>query len=262
MRDEQDNGSIIDFVQNRRSLNLGEVRQVLRPWIGQGAAPWRPPEGSYARRVEPSTKDRARVAAEYAGMEEAKRHGYLEQERKLPAAVLCEERFAGRIRIDGRGNAVFPHFDEKGLCGYELKNRNFTGFSRGGEKGLWVSVTRSGDSRLVIGESAIDALSYHVLHPDRGTRYASIGGQLNPKQPCLIRAAVEEMRAGTEVISAMDADEEGRKLGSVVRQAVEATGRQDLSFRHDEPVSGKDWNDVLRREAGRSRSVSFPTAHC
>ncbi|MCP5109349.1 MAG: hypothetical protein GY953_00785, partial [bacterium] len=77
VRDEGDNGSIIDFVQHRRSLNLGEVRQVLRPWIGKGAAPRRPAEGSYARMVEPSTKDRARVAAEYAGMQPAGRHGYL-----------------------------------------------------------------------------------------------------------------------------------------------------------------------------------------
>jgi len=37
------------------------------------------------------------------------------------------------------------------------KNREFTGFAAGGEKGLWFSHTKSRDRRLVLGESAIDA---------------------------------------------------------------------------------------------------------
>src|ERR1017187_4809146 len=89
---------------------------------------------------------------------------------------MFSERFAGRIRADAHGNAVFPHFDEQGLCGYELKNRNFTGFAKGGEKGLWFSHTKSDDDRLVFCESAINALSYAVLHPAEHSRYASIGG--------------------------------------------------------------------------------------
>ncbi len=137
VRDEKDNGSLIDFVQHRNGLNLGEVRKLLRPWIGKGSSPPRPPAHSYAP-VEPSSKNRARVAAEYSRMQPLSRHPYLEQERNIPAAVLSDQRFAGCIRIDGRGNAVFPHFDD-GVCGYELKNRGFTGFSKGGEK-----VTNSG----------------------------------------------------------------------------------------------------------------------
>ena len=35
VRDENDNGSIIDFVQRRKAYNLGQVRQELRPWIGK-----------------------------------------------------------------------------------------------------------------------------------------------------------------------------------------------------------------------------------
>lgn len=258
VRSDSDHGTIIDFVQTRWHLNLGEIRKELRSWLGKQGSPSGRTASSFPE-LEKSSQDRVGVEAEFGRMDTARRHGYLEQERKLPAAVLSDERFAGRIRIDGYGNAVFPHFDGEGLCGYELKNRNFTGFSRGGEKGLWMSVTRAGDRRLVIAESAIDAMSYHVLHPDRGTRYASIGGQLNPKQPSLIRGAVEKMSPGAEVISAMDADEEGRKLAAVVRQAVEATGRQDLSFRHDEPASGKDWNDMLK-QVGKTGIVPFPTA--
>jgi hypothetical protein len=35
VRDDRDNGSIIDFIQVRKHLGLGEVRKELRPWIGQ-----------------------------------------------------------------------------------------------------------------------------------------------------------------------------------------------------------------------------------
>src|ERR1039458_4583966 len=35
VRDDRDNGSIIDFVQHRKRLSLGEVRKELRPWIGR-----------------------------------------------------------------------------------------------------------------------------------------------------------------------------------------------------------------------------------
>lgn len=34
VRDDADHGSIIDFVQKRQGLNLGQVRKELRPWIG------------------------------------------------------------------------------------------------------------------------------------------------------------------------------------------------------------------------------------
>lgn len=249
VRDEKDNGSLIDFVQHRHSLNLGEVRKLLRPWIGKGSSPPRTPTRSYAQVVEPSSKNRARVVAEYSRMKPLRRHLYLEQERNIPAAVLSDPRFAGRIRIDSRGNAAFPHFDN-GICGYELKNRGFTGFSKGGEKGLWLSVNKRDDTRLAFAESAIDALSYHVLHPGKQTRYASIGGQVNSKQPELIRTAATKMSGGSLIIAAMDADAEGRKLAELVRRAVELTGRRDLHFQVEEPDRGKDWNDRLGLESG------------
>jgi hypothetical protein len=177
VRDERDNGSIIDFVQHRKRLSLGEVRKELRPWL-------RPPASSPSFAGSPSLlaapfpalektgKNRMQVETEYRRMRDAPRHPYLERERRLPAALLGSDRFAGRIRIDGHGNAVFPHFDEQGLCGYELKNRNFTGFAKGGEKGLWLSHTKPDDDRAVFAESAIDALSHAALHLAKHTSYA------------------------------------------------------------------------------------------
>jgi Toprim-like/Protein of unknown function (DUF3991) len=242
VRDDRDNGSIIDFVQFRQGLSLGAVRKELRPWIGQPPVPV--PSFPVLHKTE---KDRIKVEAAYAKMRDAvDGHPYLERRRALPASLIADERFAGRIRIDGKTNAVFPHFDAEGLSGYELKNVEFTGFASGGNKALWLSQEFPDDKRLVITESAIDALSHAVLFPNKHARYASIGGKPNPAQPELIRAAAARMPANGEIVAAMDADADGRKLAEIVRQAVALTGRADLHFRMQEPEGAKDWNDVLR----------------
>jgi len=241
VRHDGDNGSIIDFIKHRRGLTLGAIRKELRPWIGMSAAlpPPFPP-------LPKTNKDRMRVEARYATMRDAPRHPYLENERGIPAQLLKRDRFAGRIRIDARGNAVFPHFDEQGLCGYEIKNKGFTGFASGGTKGLWSSHPENGDVQLVFCESAIDALSHATLFANTCARYASIGGKPNPVQLELIRALAARMPASSEIVAAMDADAAGRDLVQVVRRAVELTGRHDLRLRDHEPSGFKDWNDQLR----------------
>lgn len=253
VRDDRDNGTIIDFVQCRQSLSLGAVRKELRSWIGAPPVP----VPAFTPLIT-TTKDRRAVEAEYALLKDALRHPYLENERALPASLLQSPRFASRIRLDARGNAIFPHEDSDGLCGYEIKNTGFTGFAKGGEKGLWSSADFPDDRCIMFGESAIDSASYAALFPDIDdrTRYRSIGGKLNPKQPGLILEAIVSMPAGSLVVSGMDADEDGRKLAGVVRHAFEFSGRSDLKFEEQEPFGFKDWNDQLR---GRQRDL-FPIA--
>ena len=253
VRDDTDHGTIIDFVQRRQRLNLGAVRQVLRPWIGQPAV-----GQPLLTQLKPTSKDRMRVESEYRLMAMVLRHPYLEHERCLPVAVLASRRFAGRVRMDDRGNAVFPHFDGEGLCGYEIKNTGFTGFAAGGTKGLWFSHTGPDDRRLVLAESAIDALSHATLFPDAAdqTRYASLGGKPNSKQPDLVKATIVKLPKGSPIVAAFDADRAGRVLVGVVRLAVAAvaieTARTDLVFNVHLPVQeDEDWNQVLQEQSQR-----------
>jgi hypothetical protein len=248
VRDDSDNGTIIDFLQRRRNLSLGAARQLLRPWIG------RPATAPLFPKLEPTSPDRMRVASEYRRMANALRHPYLERERCLPASLLCSPRFAGRVRTDSRGNAVFPHFDAAGLCGYEIKNQRFTGFAGGGEKGLWLSHIGPQDRRLVLAESAIDALSHATLFPDAEdqTRYASLGGKPNSKQPRLVRATIAKLPERSEIVAAFDADAAGRLLVDMLRLAVSGVvegGRTDLIFKVHLPAQeGDDWNQVLQMD--------------
>jgi hypothetical protein len=249
VRDDSDHGTIIDFLQRRKNLSLGAVRQFLRPWIGRLGVP-----PQFAK-LEPTSPDRMRVESEYRRMANALRHPYLEQARRLSAGLLSSPRFAGRVRIDRHGNAVFPHFDCAGLSGYEIKNQGFTGFAAGGRKGLWFSHTGPSDRRLVLAESAIDALSHAVLFPDveDRARYASLGGKPNAKQPGLIQATIARLPEGAEIVAAFDADEAGRMLVNVVRSAVASvaskTGRQFIFLVHLPSQDGADWNQILQGAA-------------
>ena len=247
VRDDGDNGTIIDFLQRRQHLSLGAARQILRPWIGRPAASPQFPK------LEPASPDRMRVEGAYRRMANAQRFPYLEQERCVPAAVLLSPRFAGRMRIDSLGNTVFPHFDAAGLCGYEIKNCGFTGFAAGGQKGLWFSHAQPDDRRLVLAESAIDALSYAALFADAEdqTRYASLGGKPSSRQTALVQATIAKLPAGAEIVAAFDADDAGRKLVDVIRQAVASVasriGRSDLILKSQLPAKeGEDWNQVLQ----------------
>ncbi|MEZ6081054.1 MAG: DUF3991 domain-containing protein [Pirellulaceae bacterium] len=62
--------------------------------------------------------------------------------RQIQRHVLDDPKFKDRIRIDARNNALFCHHSKDGLVGFEVKNRDFTGFAPGGLKGCWISALR------------------------------------------------------------------------------------------------------------------------
>lgn len=234
-------GTILDLVKHLHGGSIGAARKELRAFMGlpSTALPPCPP-------LVKVVKDRIRVERAFMRMQTATRHPYLEHVRRTPRHILESRRFAGRVRIDGHGNAIFPHFDSDGLSGFEIKNSNFTDFSTGGTKAIWSSQVENGDNRLAFCESAIDALSLAALEPDERTRYASIGGRPSPLQRQLIRAAASVMPESSTVI-AMDADAPGRELADIVHHAVKLAGRNDLRLEIREPQQGfKDFNDQLR----------------
>lgn len=255
VREDEDHGTVVDFVQRRQNLTLGAVRKLLRPWIGRPATPLR-----QFPALETTSSDRMRVECAYRGMADVSRHPYLEQDRCVPAVVLRLPRFVGRMRRDVRGNTVFPHFDAAGLCGYEIKNRGFTGCAAGGEKGLWFSHARHDDRRLILTESAIDALSHAALFPDaeNRTRYASLGGRPSRRQMGLLQATIAKLPEGAEIVAAFDADPAGRSLAAEIRQIVANATRSDLIFKSHLPMQeGEDWNTVLQNRH-QSRRRKWP----
>jgi hypothetical protein len=123
---------------------------------------------------------------------------------------------------------------------------------------LWFSQTRAEDRRLVLAESAIDALSYAVLFPDAQdrTRYASLGGTPTAKQHDLLQATIVKLAEGSEIVAAFDADPAGRLLVKAVRRALAATNAQRILRVHLPTEEGKDWNDVLQSRTGRKKGAA------
>jgi hypothetical protein len=101
VRDDIDNGSIIDFVQRRRRCTLGDVRRELRPWIGGTVA--RTDLKLYVPEVVPVSKNRAGVIRALAAMRPVQTHRYLEEERAIPRELLGNPRFEDPlVRVEAR----------------------------------------------------------------------------------------------------------------------------------------------------------------
>ena len=246
---QEDSGTIIDFVQARKKVTLGDVRKELRPWIGkprlveQGGSRLLPMD------LQPAEYDAARVVGKWMN---AKRitssPRYLLNDRRLPSSVLADPVFADRLRTDQRSNILFPHWNQHGsLCGYEVKNRNFTGFAPGGTKGLWCSRPRTHDQTMVLAETAIDALSVAAIFGPAGKRFFSTAGQISPAQAACVCSAVKRMSADAEIWLAFDHDDGGLKLAQQVKDALSTlTGNTRKVIMSLPPNFGEDWNDVLR----------------
>jgi hypothetical protein len=193
-------------------------------------------------KIEPvAKKDRGILKSEIESAKVVDKSRYLEG-RGISRQTINDPRFKGMIREDERHNTIFPHSDQKGISGAEIKNMDFTGFTDGGTKGVWHSKATSTDRKLVITESAIDALSYHQVKPDNKTRYLSIGGGMSPEQVNLVQAAIRKMPSGAEIIAATDNDRAGKEYADRFKSLTSS----DKIFKYDPPVIGKDWNDQLK----------------
>ena len=238
VRDSQDNGTIIDFIQYRDDISLGTVRVQLRSWLSGFVV--RPPAGEFVQEVEPSMKCRELVSAAFSSfMASTGNNPYL-RSRGISSDTLSHPRFSGKVFLDQRGNSIFPHYDHEGLSGYEIKNHSFTGFAKHGSKSAWSSNLFGGDDCLVFTESAIDAMSYFQLFQEVSTRYVSIGGQFSPLQIELFKLLISDLPKGSSVVFAFDNDAEGNNYAAWLSDLV-----LEYAYLRHTPLL-KDWNEILR----------------
>lgn len=244
VHDDQDNGTIINFIERRTSKGIGEIGRELQGWLGGGAAHLDPK--TYAQDVEEHQPDRARVRAVFSRARVVAAHPYLVNERKIPAAVLSSPRFKGRIYQDRYGNVMFPHRDAEGICGLELKNIDKGVQVKGGVKGLWTSATLTTDKTLVIAEVAIDALSYCAIFMKPDTAYAAVSGAMGPRQYTVLMEIVRKMINIESILLATDNDEGGDSIAGKLEAYLKEQGFTGEITRHSPESRGDDWNEVLK----------------
>jgi len=254
-RNHADHGSILDFVMNQHGVNLGEARKELRAWAN---FPFHPaqesPKTAKYRSVPTGTEtgtDRNRIQAGWDKSAWNPEPDYL-LSRSIPASTLNDPRFRDCWRMSRRGAVLFPHRDQSGLCGLEIRGDNLKVFSKGGKKGLWISANIKSCKRLVITESPIDALSFHALHTDAtdaiwALGYASFGGGMGNRQKSLLELLVRRMtHRGVEIIAGVDNDPAGDEYAETLAALA------PLSIARILPVSD-DFNADLQwcvREVG------------
>jgi DNA primase len=256
LTNETDKGSIIDFVQKRKNLNLGEVRKELRPWTNNSNLTNYKLNSKVNNKVTnkseikliPTNQNKYQIIAQFENFQTINNHPYLNQ-RGINQNTINNPRFQETIYQDKRNNVIFPHSDREGVCGYEIRNQNFKGFSSGGTKGLWVSKSQQNDKKLVICESPLDCLSYHQLFPDAHTRYFATSGTLSEKQKDLLRTAFEKLHQKEgEIIIATDRDGAGEEIS---QELIKIAPKMAQISRH--VPKQKDWNEALKAKIERER---------
>ncbi len=255
VRDDRDNGTVIDFVQARGARSLREAREELHQYLGTPRPAFEVPAAQRPA-AHQEVRSAAQVFAEAAVLDNSP---YL-NERGIRPETLADARFEGTWRIGARQNVLFVHRGEsEDVTGFEIKNRGFTGFATGGCKTAWQSAAPPDDRALVITESAIDALSYFQLHPERAatTRYLSTAGAPSRSQIELLDRLFARLPGASTVIAAVDSDSAGAKLAQGLQDLTRCHAK--LTFQRDAPTGAKDWNELLQRvEHDYIRSLGRP----
>lgn len=229
-------GGAIDLVMHVRQIGFGPALQWLEDRFG--AWPSTQPVFSPAPRAlslpPPAPHHWPRVER------------YLTEQRQLPHSLLTPLVQAGILYADARSNAVFLLGDTpatavgaelRGTClpqvfGTQAIQQPWRGMAPGSRKDLgYFSVSAPSAQALVLCESAIDALSCHVLHPHY--RCLSTSGA-RPNPPWLPSLIAQ----GLPLYCGFDADPTGDAIAQLLIQFHPSVGRLR--------PPAKDWNDALR----------------
>lgn len=183
---------------------------------------------------------------------------YLTQERYILADLLNSPQFADTVAMqrvyfaDGKPvylsgselppnnervieNIAFPYrpADGEAINGLELRTATFKNHAAGSDRGhgVWISnPNETPTQRLVVGESAIDLLSYRQLeistglHPQADSRYASIGGSLSLEH---LTTLGKFMEPSTQLVFAFDNDDKGARYALT---ALTALSKDELAM--------------------------------
>ena len=241
-------GDVFSLVQHLDpSLNFGQVRQVLRRFVG----------------ISPSfptaIRDHVRSKVAQTPIERWSRRPrirpadaawtYLSGARAIPDTVLHAASTKGCVRLGAYGSAWFAHRLDGQVTHVEIRGPSFKGSLRGGRKTLFAF---SGESdtfrRLAVLEAPIDALSLAAIEGvRRDTLYVATGGGMGPGTLEALGSLLAHLATMDGVlVSAADANRAGDRYAE---RHSELAATASVRFERLRPPDGTDWNDALRRGA-------------
>jgi len=161
---------------------------------------------------------------------------YLVHDRAITPLMTDSLIASGRLYADGRGNAVFPLLGKENKpVGAELRGtgpQRWRGMAPGSQKDLgYFSVQAANATRVILCESAIDAISCRLLDP-ASLCLSTSGARPNPRWlPALLSQHLT-------VYCGFDSDATGDAMAEQMI-ALHPSLRRLRPSRHD-------WNDVLK----------------
>jgi len=164
---------------------------------------------------------------------------YLRQQRCIPAELIDFLIHCGKLYADDRANAVFLLLGkEKTVVGAELRGTSHSrwyGLAPGSRKDLGCfSVAAAGATKVVLCESAIDAISYFALQPNC-TALSTAGANPNPGWLSIL------IEKGFDIYCGFDSDDTGDSL-------ADRMIRRYPTVKRLRPPN-KDWNKVLQSKS-------------
>jgi Toprim-like/Protein of unknown function (DUF3991) len=247
-------GDVFRLVQYLNpGLNFGEVRKVLRPFIG--LSPSYPVHEGRSAKNRPDVPfgvkwDRRPVPARGSPT-----WRYLTETRQIPAPVVVAAIRAGALREGPHASAWFAHRDPDGrLTGIEMRGPAYRGFSPGGAKTLFCLPGRLRASavpvrRLLVAEAPIDAMSVAAIeHLRADTLYVATAGGMGPQTLVALDLHLRALAAeGGVLVVATDNDRAGDRYNVQLATMAQAAG---VRVERLLPPPDQDWNDVLRQGRG------------
>ena len=261
---KKEGGSIIHLIQKRTpgySPNLVEVRKILRVWTNTE----RPASPAPLKVITPK-KPKLPLETVQRMWQELPRYNFDGNGHYLPDPKSKGGRALSRdiiglfdVRIDEQGFGCFQHTNEKGqICGWERKCRpdpvkmaenpkaekaRTTQFLDGGSKRLFITHIEPNDpvKRIVVTESAIDAMSHAQMFMGPREIYVSHGG--NPSKEAFAQLKdLLHTHPNAQLFLAHDNDEAGDRMA----QRVKDLAPEGMQTMRERPVL-KDWSDDLQR---------------
>lgn len=214
--------------------NLGPAATTASPTANISTTPHAQPPSLYAPAADAAGRPLRLPIPDAARLGRVRQ--YLAEQRCLTADILNRLIDAGKIYADGRGNAVFLMVAGKANrpIGAELRGtgpRTWRGLAPGSSRNagyFWVGLPRL--RKIILCESAIDAISCHQIHSDCiGISTAGVRPDAPWLHPIIAR--------GYDIHCGFDADEPGETAS---RQMI---ARHSTIQRLRPPAH--DWNDVL-----------------
>ena len=231
---DNDNGTIIDFIKNRTNENLGFIRKRCRAWLEN-------PNPIEQINIKVSTKNAVKIANIWHNLKVESpikpmwglNRTYLKKLAEMPNVKCSNDKF------------YFMLSNLSGICGIERRNEEEKGIIKGSIKGLFANGKLKDAKRIIIFESPIDLMSYCALGKTKEYDYflATMGSIGEGAKESLITIFTRNKDA--KIIFCTDNDDGGLKIDLVLNKIIKEVDGDTDRVSKDKPKE-KDWNDELK----------------